>query len=67
MKWTIQIPEVHYSTREVEAEDMEEAIDMALEDLDTEVNHEYSHTLDREYIIVIDEDDKMHDPKKFTP
>ena len=67
MKWTIQIPEVHYSTRVVEAEDMEEAIDMALEDLDTEVNHEYSHTLDREYIIVIDEDDKMHSPSKLTP
>ena len=67
MKWTIQIPEVHYSTRVVEAEDMEEAIDMALEDLDTEVNHEYSHTLDREYIIVIDEDYGVHDPKKFTP
>jgi len=67
MKWTIQIPEVHYSTRVVEAKDMEEAIDMALEDLDTEVNHEYSHTLDREYIIVIDEDDKMHSPSKLTP
>ena len=67
MKWTIQIPEVHYSIREVEADTEEEAIDKALEDLDTEVNHEYSHTLDREYIIVIDEDDKMHDPKKFTP
>ena len=52
MKWTIQIPEVHYSIREVEAETKEEAIEMALEDLDTEVNHEYSHTLDREYIKV---------------
>jgi len=50
MKWTIQIPEVHVSFREVEAETKEEAIDIALEDLDTEVNHEYSYTLDREYI-----------------
>ena len=50
MKWTIQIPEVHYSIREVEAETEEEAIEMALEDLDTEVNVEYSHTLDREFI-----------------
>ena len=67
MKWTIQIPEVHYSIREVEADTEEEAIDKALEDLDTEVHHEYSHTLDREYIIVIDEDYGVHDPKKFTP
>tara|TARA_R100001440_G_scaffold52441_1_gene72273 strand:- start:210 stop:413 length:204 start_codon:yes stop_codon:yes gene_type:complete len=66
MKWTIQIPEVHYSTRVVEAEGMEEAIDMALEDLDTEVNHEYSHTLDRMHIIVMDEDYGVHDPLKFT-
>jgi len=45
MKWKIQIPEVHYSIREVEADTEEEAIDMALEDLDTEVQCEYSHTL----------------------
>jgi hypothetical protein len=50
MKWTIQIPEVHYSIREVEADTEEEAIDKALEDLDTEVHQEYSHTLDREFI-----------------
>ena len=36
MKWRIQVPEVHYSIREVEADTKEEAIDMALEDLDTE-------------------------------
>ena len=50
MKWTIQIPEVHYSIREVEADTEEEAIDKALEDLDNEVHLEYSHTLDREFI-----------------
>jgi hypothetical protein len=50
MKWTIQIPEVHYSIREVEADTEEEAIDKALEDVDTEVHQEYSHTLDREFI-----------------
>ena len=45
MKWRIQVPEVHYSIREVEADTKEEAIDMALEDLDTEFQFEYSHTL----------------------
>ena len=50
MKWTVHIPEVHISIREIEAETEDQAIEMALEDLDTEVSHEYSHTLDREYI-----------------
>ena len=45
MKWTVQIPEVHISTREIEAETEDKAIEMALEDLDTEVSHEYSHTV----------------------
>jgi hypothetical protein len=52
MKWTIHIPEVHYSIREVEAETKEEAIDMALGLASAEVTVEYSHTLDREYIKV---------------
>lgn len=52
MKWTIQIPEVHYSIREVFAKTEEEAIDMALENCDLEVSCEYSHTLDKEYIKV---------------
>ena len=50
MKWTVRIPEVHISIREIEAETEDKAIEMALEDLDTEVSHEYSHTLDRELI-----------------
>lgn len=49
-KWTVQIPEVHYSIREVEAETEEEAISLALENCDLEVMCEYSHTLDREFI-----------------
>ena len=51
MKWTIQIPQVHYSIHEVEADTEEEAIDMALEeDCDSEVDFEYSHTLAKQHI-----------------
>ena len=50
MKWTVRIPEVHISIREIEAETEDKAIEIALEDLDTEISHEYSHTLDRELI-----------------
>jgi hypothetical protein len=48
MKWTVNVPEVHYSIRKVEAETEEEAIAAALADnlLDTEVGHEYSHVLE---------------------
>lgn len=50
MKWLVHIPEVFISSRRVEAETRDEAIDMALKDLDTEFHHEYSHTLDTGYI-----------------
>ena len=48
MKYTILIPEVHYSFREVEAENEQEAIEKAFHAEETFL--EYSHTLDDQFI-----------------
>jgi hypothetical protein len=47
-KYTILIPEVHYSFREVEAENEQEAIEKAWDAEETFL--EYSHTLDNQFI-----------------
>jgi hypothetical protein len=47
-KYLVEIPEVHYSVREVEATNPIEALDAA-GDLGDEVAVEYSHTLDKEF------------------
>ena len=48
MKYIVGIREVHVSHRVVEAQDPEQAKDIASRDLDTEVALEYSHTLDKD-------------------
>jgi len=48
MKYTILIPEVHYSWREVEAENETEAIEKAWDSEETFL--EYSHSLDAQLI-----------------
>ena len=45
-KYIVGIREVHVSSREVEAENPEEAINIAKKDLGTEVMVEYSHTME---------------------
>lgn len=44
-KYLVEIPEVHYSIREVEADNAIAAFDIAL-DAGEEVGFEYSHTLE---------------------
>ena len=44
-KYIVGIREIHISSREVEASNPEEAINIAKRDLNTEVMVEYSHTM----------------------
>jgi len=48
MKYIIHIPEVHYSFREVEAENEQEAIEKAWDAEETYLK--YSHSLDAQFI-----------------
>lgn len=43
----VLVPEIHVSVREVQASSEAEALELA-DDFDTEINLEYSHTLDRD-------------------
>lgn len=48
-KFIVEIPEVHYSIRKVEAESAEEALELAY-DVD-EIHLEYSHTLEEGVLV----------------
>ena len=64
MKYTVQIKEVHWSTRNVEADCVLEAIENAW-DVD-EIQLEYSHSDDK-LIIVTDENGTIYDVEDGTP
>jgi predicted transcriptional regulator YheO len=48
MKYLVEIREVHVSTREVEADSAQEALELTSDGAGDEMMLEYSHTLDRE-------------------